>query len=192
MINMFKKVFNWSEVHLSEMTCYKIHTLVILYCTSHCCSGIPKLIEDSKYYYLYWTVSTCCLIFWFVELVYRLFEQSNIHHTLHFCQNQLRRNQMYHGLRTPNEAFFHRNPKLLGLGKQFGQINFGAFGVFSANLSAPILVQWVPCPCFPSINHYFYKKLSLYIQISNVYFGLGFEFGPQRIRDWAITCPYQS
>ena len=22
------KVFNWSEVHLSEMTCYKIHTLV--------------------------------------------------------------------------------------------------------------------------------------------------------------------
>ena len=22
-----KKVFNWSEVHLSEMTCYKIHTL---------------------------------------------------------------------------------------------------------------------------------------------------------------------
>ena len=23
-----EKVFNWSEVHLSEMTCYKIHTLV--------------------------------------------------------------------------------------------------------------------------------------------------------------------
>ena len=22
-----EKVFNWSEVHLSEMTCYKIHTL---------------------------------------------------------------------------------------------------------------------------------------------------------------------
>ena len=27
MTNMLKKVFNWSEVHLSEMTCYKIHTL---------------------------------------------------------------------------------------------------------------------------------------------------------------------
>ena len=40
----------------------------------------------------------------------------------------------YHGLRTPNEAFFHRNPKL-------GQINLGAFGVFSADLSAPIWVQ---------------------------------------------------
>ena len=28
MKNMLKKMFNWSEVHLSEMTCYKIHTLV--------------------------------------------------------------------------------------------------------------------------------------------------------------------
>ena len=27
MINMLKKVLNWSEVHFSEMTCYKIHTL---------------------------------------------------------------------------------------------------------------------------------------------------------------------
>ena len=44
-----------------------------------------------------------------------------------------------HGLWTPNETFFHRNPKLLGLGRQFGQINFSAFGVFWKNLSAPIL-----------------------------------------------------
>ena len=27
---MLKKVFNWSEVHLFETTCYKIHTLVKL------------------------------------------------------------------------------------------------------------------------------------------------------------------
>ena len=69
-----------------------------------------------------------------------------------------------HGLRMPNEAFFHQNPKLLDLGRQFGQINFGAFGVFLADLSAPILV-W--------------------------YLGLGFEFefGPQRIMDLAIVCP---
>ena len=40
----------------------------------------------------------------------------------------------------PMKPFFHRNPKLLGFGRQFGQINFGAFEVFSANLSAPILV----------------------------------------------------
>ena len=30
MTNMLKKVFNWSEVYLSEMTCYEIHTLGIL------------------------------------------------------------------------------------------------------------------------------------------------------------------
>ena len=41
-----------------------------------------------------------------------------------------------HRLRTPNEAFIHWNPELLGLGKQIGQINSGAFGVFSAELSA--------------------------------------------------------
>jgi hypothetical protein len=46
-----------------------------------------------------------------------------------------------HGLRTPNEVFFHQNPELLGLGRQIGQINSGAFGVFSAKESGPILVQ---------------------------------------------------
>ena len=36
-------------------------------------------------------------------------------------------NVFLHELRTrANEAFFHRNPKLLGLGRQFGQINFAA------------------------------------------------------------------
>jgi hypothetical protein len=49
-----------------------------------------------------------------------------------------------HGLRTPYEAFYHRNPKLLGLSRQIRQINFGAFGVFLADLSAPILVLQVP------------------------------------------------
>ena len=87
-----------------------------------------------------------------------------------------------HGLRTLNKAFLHQNPKLLGLSRQFGQINVGAFGVFSNNPSAPILVLWVPCPYFP-----FYKQLSLYIQIPNINLGLG--FGPQRIRDLAIACP---
>jgi hypothetical protein len=65
--------------------------------------------------------------------------------------------------------------------------NFGAFGLFSANVSGLILVS--PSPCFLLINHYFYKKLSLYIHIPNIYLGLGFEFGPQRIRDLAIMCP---
>ena len=44
-------------------------------------------------------------------------------------------NRFSHGLRTPNEDFFHRNPKLFGLGRQFGQINFGAFEVLSVDLS---------------------------------------------------------
>ena len=38
----------------------------------------------------------------------------------------------------PNEAFIHWNSKLLGLGRQFGQIDFGAFGVLLTELSAPI------------------------------------------------------
>ena len=38
MISMLKKVFNWSEVHLSEMTCYKIHTLVSHFLKILCCS----------------------------------------------------------------------------------------------------------------------------------------------------------
>ena len=67
-----------------------------------------------------------------------------------------------------------------------GQISFG---VFSANLSAPILVLWVLCPF---INQYFYKKLSLYIQIPNIYVGLGFEFGLQRIRDLSIVYAYKA
>ena len=54
-----------------------------------------------------------------------------------------------HGLRTLNEAFFHWNPELFGLGKQIGQINYGASGVFSAKLSAPILVKCIPWLCFP-------------------------------------------
>jgi hypothetical protein len=42
---------------------------------------------------------------------------------------------------------------------------------------------------FSLINHYFYKKLSLYIEISNIYLGLGFEFGPPRIRNLAVVYP---
>ena len=36
--------------------------------------------------------------------------------------------ELNHRLWTPNEAFFHRNPKFLCLGRQFELINFGAFG----------------------------------------------------------------
>jgi hypothetical protein len=49
-----------------------------------------------------------------------------------------------HGLRTPNEAFFHKNPKLLGLGRQFGQqINSGAFwGIFGQTISTHFVFHY--------------------------------------------------
>ena len=89
------------------------------------------------------------------------------------------------------ELFFE-NPNFLGLRSQIEPNILGAFWVFSAKLSAPVLVQWVPCPFFPLFNHYIYKKLNLYIHIPNIYLGLGFEFefGPQRIRDLAFVCPW--
>ena len=96
-----------------------------------------------------------------------------------------------HRVRTPTEAFFHWNLELLGLVKLLGQMNYGAFGVFSAKLSALILVQWVPCPCFPLLNHYFYKKLSLYIHLTNTYLGLGFEVGLQKIRNLAFLSEWK-
>ena len=51
-------------------------------------------------------------------------------------------------------SLFSSQSQILGLGQTIWDINFGAFGVFSADLSKPILVQWVPCPCFPLINHW--------------------------------------
>ena len=86
-------------------------------------------------------------------------------------------------------GFFYWNPEFLGLGRQIGQINSGTFGVFLAKLSVPILIQWVPSLYFSLFNHYFYKKLSLYIHILNIYLGLGFKCGLQRIRDLTFVCP---
>ena len=47
---------------------------------------------------------------------------------------------LYHGLRTPNEAFFHWNPELLGLGRQIGQTNWadkfwGIWGIFGRTIN---------------------------------------------------------
>ena len=76
---------------------------------------------------------------------------------------------------------------ILGWGRQIGQKNSGELGVFSTKLSVPILLQRVPCPCFSIVQPLFLQNLSLYIHIPNIYLGLGFEFGPQRIRDLAIV-----
>ena len=50
MTNMLKKVFNWSEVHLSEVTSYKIHALSYV-CnndgdTGLCLGGLHTLSDD--------------------------------------------------------------------------------------------------------------------------------------------------
>ena len=46
MKNMFKKVFNWSKVHLSEVTFYKIHTLALWVVTVKNC--IRRRIEGEN------------------------------------------------------------------------------------------------------------------------------------------------
>ena len=87
----------------------------------------------------------------------------------------------------PNEAFFHWNPELLGLGGQIGQTNSGTFGVFSAKLST----QWVPCPFFLLFNHYFYKKNYIQIQLFIWYIctyllWIGIWIWAAKIRDLAL------
>ena len=76
-----------------------------------------------------------------------------------------------HGMRTPIEACFHQNPKLLGLGRQFGQINFG---VFSADLIAPILVHTVSPLSILSITQplFLQKTKPLYLNPKYL-FGIG-------------------
>ena len=67
----------------------------------------------------------------------------------------------------PMKPFVHRNPKLLGMGRHLGQINFGGFWVFSIN--QPLFLQKT-MPLYPNPKYLF-------------------EFGTQRIRDSAIVCP---
>ena len=100
----------------------------------------------------------------FIRFVILNSEILNIHHRF---THKISYNGVFFFLKSPTKFLnacttdYGRpmNFKLLSLGRQFGHINFGAFGVFSAELSAPILVMWVPCLCFfLSINNYFCKK----------------------------------
>ena len=97
------------------------------------------------------------------------------------------------------------NPKHSGLDRQIRLINFGAFGVFSVKLSAPILVHFGPCfLLYINIWPLFLPKLCLtpvskklgqnvvvihYCNLSHFFWNrryphlkylLGFEFGPQK------------
>ena len=87
------------------------------------------------------------------------------------------RNSMDYG--NPERAFF-RKSQTFGLGQTNWAGNLGGIGTH--------FVLWVPCPCFPLINHYFHKKLSLYIQMPKNYLGVGVEFWPERIGNLVIVC----
>ena len=46
-----------------------------------------------------------------------------------------------------------------------------------------------PLSIFSIIQPLFLQKLSFYIQIPNIYLGLGLGFGPKSIRELAFVCP---
>ena len=62
---------------------------------------------------------------------------------------------------TPRESFFFENPKLLGLGREIGPKNVGAFWVFFGQTTVPILALWVPCPWFWVFGCFFLQKKTL-------------------------------
>ena len=89
-----------------------------------------------------------------------------------------------HGLRTPNEDFFHHNYKLLSLARQFGLIKFRAFWVLSVDLSL-ISTHFGTGSRLSMFSIISTKTKPLYPSLKR----LGFEFGPQRVRDLALACP---
>ena len=73
---------------------------------------------------------------------------------------------------------------------QNGILKYRLLWVFSAQLSALIFGTVSPLSMFSIIQPLFLQKtLSLYTHIPNIYLGLGFEFGPQRIRELSFVCP---
>jgi hypothetical protein len=65
---------------------------------------------------------------------------------------------------------------------------WGIFGIFGQTISTHFgTVSFLSM--FSIIQPLFSQKLSLYINIPNINLGLGFEFGPKRIRDLAFVCP---
>ena len=82
----------------------------------------------------------------------------------------------------PNEDFFHRNIWACA-------DNLGIWGTFGLFISTHFGTVSSLSKVFHLSTIIFTKKLSFYIQMPNIYLGLGFEFGPQRIRDLALVYP---
>ena len=55
-LTSWKKVFNWSEVHLSKMTCYKIHTLRAY------CPNILYTVRERHVFIWYCTWLACLFV----------------------------------------------------------------------------------------------------------------------------------
>jgi hypothetical protein len=84
-----------------------------------------------------------------------------------YCKIKIRPDKnRYYCTRTRDtqREFFFQKSEICWLGQTFwAEIFWGIWGVLGQVISprGPILVLWIPCPCFPLFNHYFYKKLSL-------------------------------
>ena len=66
---------------------------------------------------------------------------------------------LFHGLRTPNEAFFSLKSRTFGLGQTNWADKFWGIWVFAAELSAPILVhKGSPLSMFSIIQPLFLHK----------------------------------
>ena len=87
--------------------------------------------------------------------------------------------------------FFIEIPNLWAWVDNFWADTFwGIWGIFGQFISthfgtvSPFSMFFINQPLFLK------KTKPLYpCQVPNIYLGLGFEFGPQRIRDLAIVCP---
>ena len=86
------------------------------------------------------------------------------------------------GLRTPNEAFFHWNSELLGLGREI----LGYLGIFgqtvSTNFGTVSLLSM-----FFIIQPYFYKKNLAFISTSQIFIWyLNWDFGHKVLGIWPL------
>ena len=132
-----RKYEQLTKLHCTTLFSPALNLLVLLWNKSVICKTIvmafiwfgsfsKKVVEGTSVWliwpFLIWSFKTFSMSF---ERIKRFLPKLSSCALLH----------LKHGLRTPNEAFFH----WIGM----GQTHYG--GIWS---TAPILVQWVPCPYF--------------------------------------------
>ena len=93
-------------------------------------SGYVCIVRWNCYYqfpsWCYWDLASLCT--WVKYPCQHFYDlHDNVWANFSFFHSrvwQLTTDEMIHGLRTPNEAFFHQNPKLLGLARQIWQMGY--------------------------------------------------------------------